>query len=297
MNDAELLADIAQNFPSLVVESWRPLGEGWMSRALLVNESYVFRFAKHAEAAADLAKEVALLPSIGARVSLPVPRFELVGTQRSGLGLVGYRQLEGEPLEADVFAKLSSEQQTRVVMQLATFMNELHGMPCELAERAGLTVTDHRSEYTQDWQALRDYAAKLPAAVARYSERRFLEFLAEPSYFDNPPRLIHADLSPEHLLLDRARGKLVGIIDFGDVSLGDPDYEYLYLLEDLGVPFTTRVMIERAEPDIAGLLRKVGYYVTFDHVHSILGGLQHGVSQWVDEGVAALAAEAQSQLP
>ena len=292
MNDAELLAAIEHCFPSVRVESWRLLGEGWMSRALLVNERYVFRFPRHAEAAADLAKEAALLPVIASAVSLPVPRFELHGEQSNGLPFVGYRLLEGEPFEPGTWVSLDGVAQARVVGQLATFMNELHGVPLEIARQAGLCATDHRREYAEDREALRAFAAQLPARVAAYVEHRFESFLSNDAFFANEARLIHADLSPEHLLFDPAAHELTGIIDFGDLSVADPDYEYLYLLEDLGRELTTRVMLARGESDFATLLDKVGHYVTFDHVHSILGGQQHGMQAWIDEGVAALTAEA-----
>lgn len=273
------------------VESWRLLGEGWMSRALLVNERFVFRFPKHAEAAADLAKEVALLPTIAVAVSLPVPRFELHGVQSNGLAFVGYRLLEGEALEADTWTSLDEAEQQRVIAQLAAFMDELHAIPPEAARLAGLTATDHRLEYAKDRQAMRAFAPQLPSRVAAYVDRRFESFLGNAAFFANEARLIHADLSPEHLLFDRTARQLAGVIDFGDLALGDPDYEYLYLLEDLGRELTARVMLARAESDVVALLDKVGHYVTFDHVHSILEGERHGMQAWIDEGVAALTAE------
>ncbi len=50
-----------------------------------------------------------------------------------------------------------------------------------------------------------------------------------------PEGWIHGDFSPDHLRMENR--KLVGVIDFGDVSPGTLDYELRYLPEDLGVQF------------------------------------------------------------
>jgi hypothetical protein len=52
-------------------------------------------------------------------------------------------------------------------------------------------------------------------------------------------------------------------------------------------------MTARGEKSPAELLQKVGYFVTFDHVHSILSGLEQGKPEWLEEGVAALTQEAE----
>ncbi len=47
------------------------------------------------------------------------------------------------------------------------------------------------------------------------------------------PKLVHADLGPDHLLV--RDGRLVGVIDWGDVRVGDPALDYSWLLNG---PFT-----------------------------------------------------------
>ncbi len=52
-----------------------------------------------------------------------------------------------------------------------------------------------------------------------------------------PAGWIHGDLSPDHVLVDPERACLLGIIDFGDASPGQLDYELRYLYEDMGAQF------------------------------------------------------------
>lgn len=294
--DQALVSDVRRCFPELELRCWRPLGEGWMNRALLINETHVFRFAKDADAAQDLAKEDALLPSIAERTSLRVPRFEFVGRQSSGLAFAGYPIIVGELLSPELFETLTSREQLHLAVQLSQFMTALQSIPGELCARAGVTASDHRNKCLEDQRAWRQVYSQLPPGARNYVERRFDEFLNGARFFDYTPRLIHADLSPNHLVWSDSARQLVGVIDFGDLALADPDYEYLYLLEELGPKFTKQVMTLQgvAEPDET--LRKVGYYVTFDHVHVILGGLKRGKAAWVSEGIAALNAEASATL-
>jgi hygromycin-B 7''-O-kinase len=44
-----------------------------------------------------------------------------------------------------------------------------------------------------------------------------------------PPRFVHGDLHAGHVFLDRASGRLVGVIDFTDVYAGDPRYDLVAL--------------------------------------------------------------------
>jgi aminoglycoside 2''-phosphotransferase len=292
VTDEALVSDVRRCFPELELRSWRPLGEGWMNRALLINETHVFRFAKDADAAQDLAKEGALLPLIAARTSLRVPCFEFVGRQSSGLAFAGYPIIAGELLSPERFEALTSREQLHLAEQLSQLMTALQSIPRELCERAQLTAADHRNKCLEDRQALRQVYPQLAPGTRDYMEQRFDEFLNCGRFFDYTPRLIHADLSLDHLVWSNSARELLGVIDFGDLALADPDYEYLYLFEELGPEFTKQVMRLQRVADPDETLTKVGYYVTFDHVHVLLGGLKRGKEAWVGESIAALNAEA-----
>ena len=47
-----------------------------------------------------------------------------------------------------------------------------------------------------------------------------------PEEYSGPAKLIHNDLGTEHILLDQTSGKITGIIDWGDVALGDPAFDF-----------------------------------------------------------------------
>ncbi|MEK9178969.1 MAG: phosphotransferase, partial [Patescibacteria group bacterium] len=41
--------------------------------------------------------------------------------------------------------------------------------------------------------------------------------------------IIHADIAPEHIIINPETHRLSGIIDFGDVEIGDPAYDFAFL--------------------------------------------------------------------
>lgn len=290
MNDAELVSDLQRALPGFAVRSWELLGEGWMSRALLLDGTWVARFAKSEAAGEDLRKEAALLPLVLGRVSLGVPRFEHVGRQSSGLPFVVYRAVPGQPLD-DGLETLAAPVRERVAEQLAGFIDQLQSLSVEELLAAGLEPTDLGAELARDRVAWSSARPQLPRELFDYVDRRFETYLSEPSFRSAELRLIHADLSPDHWLYDAARTELSGIIDFGDAELGDPDYEYLYVLEDAGEAFTRRVLELRGVSDVEQRLRKLRYLVTFDHAQTVLAAERYGKPDWRAESLAALDQE------
>lgn len=55
---------ILKNFERMKIDHIMKLGEGWMSRAYLINHAMVFRFPKDKQGAIDLEKEIKSLPKL-----------------------------------------------------------------------------------------------------------------------------------------------------------------------------------------------------------------------------------------
>lgn len=277
---------INDQFPDLAIQTMEPLGEGFRNYAVLVNGEWVFRFPKSRQGADELEKEIRLLPLLHHQVKAGIPKFEFIGRFSDGRPFAGYRKVSGEVLGEDGFAALSNEAQELLASQLADFMNTLKAFPVELALQAGVPGYNHRADALELWEAAQKQVYPIVAASVRdYLDQRFQSYLNDPSNFACTPALIHADLSPDHFLMDPLQTQLTGIIDFGDAAIGDPDYDYLYLLEDCGEPFTRQVMLHRGVDNRDVLLRKVSWFVTFDQVRYLLEGLASGEEEWIAEGV------------
>lgn len=287
---------IESNFPQLSIEELKMLGEGWMSRVYLVNGEWIFRFPKTQEGALDLEKELRILPELMPRITLSIPEFKFIGQQGNGLAFVGYKILPGELLDEESFASLPDTAKENLAQQIAQFINEISSFPKREARLLNIPESNPYQDYSDVYAEIREELFPLiDGEVRQYITSRFESYLGNPNNFSYEPSLIHADLSPNHFLYHAEQQRLTGIIDFGDLEIGDPDYEYIYLLEDCGRSFTRRVMELRNVDNIKVKLEKVSFFVTADHMDTALEGLRRNDRDWVDQSIDALKTEIQSR--
>lgn len=286
-------AAIAGQFPELCMQTVESLGEGFRNYAVLVNGEWVFRFPKSRQGADELNKEIRLLPLLAGRLHVGIPEFEYVGGQSDGRPFVGYRKVPGEILGEDGVSALSDEGRDTLARRLADFMSALSAFPVETAIQAGVPIRNLKSEVLQLMESAKKEAFPLLHESLRdFISRRFQTYLHNPQYGSYTPALIHGDLSPDHYLMDSRKTELTGVIDFGDAAIGDPDSDYVYLLEDCGETFTRQVMTYREQADPDARIEKVSYFVTFDQVGYLLEGIRSGEKEWISEGLEILEEDA-----
>lgn len=200
----QLIADALGHSPTAIVE----IDEGYDFEVAIVDDEWVFRFPRRSGVERPLEVEIELLPVIAPALPVDVPSFEHVS--RAPL-FVGYRLIRGAPLvdeDAD---------------GVRAFLEALHALdPSELPVDP------------DDWvQAYRDQCAEFERLVfpildqdTRAEARRLFSDVETLVGFE--PALVHADLGPAHLLV--RDGRLAGVIDWGDVRVGDPALDYSWLL-------------------------------------------------------------------
>ena len=187
--------------------------DGYDFQVAIVDDEWVFRFPRRAGVDEALELEIAVLPALAHVLPVNVPSFDYVS--RDPL-FVGYRFIHGQPL-VDEDAE-----------GVRAFLEALHAQ-----DSCGLPLERH------DWvEAYREQCAEFERLVFpvvhgdRRAEARRL-FGEVETLVDFTPSLIHADLGPEHLLV--RDGRLAGVIDWGDMRVGDPALDYAWLLTG---PFT-----------------------------------------------------------
>jgi aminoglycoside phosphotransferase (APT) family kinase protein len=128
------------------------------------------------------------------------------------------------PGQTACVAALTTEQRTEVAAPLGSFLAILHAVPAAEAARLGAGP---------DPLARLDLARCIPRARERLDalvRRRLVDDAAPltalldaapPAYSPRADTLVHADLYARHLLID-GDNRLAGVIDWGDVHLGDP---------------------------------------------------------------------------
>lgn len=215
----ELAAQVRSAFPDLSFSTARVEERGGDHRVLLLDATYAFRFPR--AATHDLSVEIAVLAALRGRCGIAVPDYLFVDPAGR---FAGYRFIAGDELTPRRFALLPADVRDHVLDQAGRFLAVLHGMVPEDVLPAGLwpTIGTH---------AGRNARERTPPRIARAFPE--LALLIDLSCGDHPGDVtargvvVHGDLVDDHMLLAPGGGALAGIIDFGDVALGDPARDFL----------------------------------------------------------------------
>ncbi len=229
--DAALAARaIAAQFPELGGTAVEPFGVGWDNAAFLVDGRIVFRFPRRRVCANLIEREIALLPLVAPHVPLaiPAPRYAGAATAAYRWPFAGYDLIAGT---SACSVELSDAARAGLAEPLAGFLRALHGIDTAPLVARGLPPDeidrlDHRKRLPLAAERLAALTSSTgwPAFEIATEPERFLDWLAAHppvSLADDARTLVHGDLYARHVLLD-ANARPSGVIDWGDVHLGDP---------------------------------------------------------------------------
>lgn len=277
-------------FPALHVETCKLHAGGWDSVALEVNDALIFRFPRpnRPDVEEQLEKERALLPELAKALPLPIPQFAYIGDgpQGSGRRFVGYRKINGVELRD---GDLAAAQSGPVAQQLGAFLSCLHRFPVERAIQLGLeavSADDWRRNYQARYERVCAGVLPLLGEPARARAAALWEgFLTNEAHFAFRPVLIHRDLNGDHILYDAARGRIAGIIDWGDMSIGDPAMDFADLFESYRRGFVEMVFDSYEPARDATFWQRVSFYTTVMPFYEVLFGLREGDEAHIKRGV------------
>src|SRR5919198_5823523 len=194
------------------------LGSGFESRVIETPSGIVFKVARGPEARERLELECSLLREAATRlpVRVPVPQWQAFDLASAPHGIVGYKKLEGAPLDA---APLTGGRARTLGVQIGGFLAALHAVkPTEL-EAALPTFDPHRLLEPSLVAATRDALAPHATedellALDNWFARARERFSCDSDRFV----LTHGDLWYENLLA--APGpRLTGVLDWSNAAL------------------------------------------------------------------------------
>ena len=283
-------AILAACLPTLAVEDARYLAEGWDSAVFLVNGDLLFRFPKRREVAVTLERELQLLPELGPALPAPIPSFLYRVQDCDGYPwtFAGYHRIEGRPADE---VDLSQQQKVALAAQVGRFLRALHSFPVDRATMLGVeraTVAGGHDQWRW-WvgEVERQVAPLLsPAEAARL--RAWFETAEARGARDFTPALIHNDLGAEHLIVDPDSGALAGVIDWGDVGIGDPAIDFSGLLGGFGAEAARAALAAYGRPDDDALLWRAQLYVDMSPLHEVNYGRVTANDAHIERGLARL---------
>jgi aminoglycoside phosphotransferase (APT) family kinase protein len=193
------------------------IDDGWDFRVFHVG-AWVLRVARHAAAVASMRRETRVLTVIRKFLDVPVPQpVECLP------GVTVGPWLEGRPLRA---ADL-----THVGGDLARNVHTLHSLGLRAVVPEPRNVVGERRSGA---------AAILDDALRAGLRSREVEILAsglrQDAMWQFTPVVVHADLTPGHILVSRDGSQLAGLIDWSDLRYDDPAIDIAGVGSELGEP-------------------------------------------------------------
>lgn len=250
-------------------EGLTPIGEGDFCLAFRRGADVV-RVAKHRQAADALRMEACAMERIAARLPLAVPRPAFFEPEPDCAFSI-HTEVTGEVLTRGIWESLPSDAQDAAAADLARFLDALHALRIPDAETCGVPRIDD-AEYAG---RLRATSASLQSILSADTLRRLDAALARGSQpsaeADRHASLLHRDVAPGHVLFDPATGRLTGVIDFGDLALGDPARDFIFVYEDFGPAMLDAVLRHYAGEDAATLRPRIHRWFLLETVEWALG--------------------------
>lgn len=286
---AEAVALLQAALPELAVGSCRYLAQGWDSVAYELDDALIFRFPKRAAVAARQAFEVCVVRALGPALPVPVPDFAYVvpGAPAGTIAFAGYHKLSGVPLDAAPNLLTTA---APLLPSLAGFLTALHRWP--LADCPCELPAADWGAWVGGWQAFaRDLgtdAATLLDASERAALGRLWNALLAELARPRATSLVHRDLALEHILVTPDGQQVTSVIDWGDVTVGDPaiDFAAFARPELRGIlPF---LLASYRGPRDDGFARRAAWYGRLAPLHELRFGLEVDAADHVEAGLRDL---------
>jgi len=219
-------AIVVRRFPSYGGRSPREVGRGWDNLCLAYPDGTAFRMPTRAVAAGIVLNEIAALPTLAARLPLPVPDIKLVGEPGDDFPypFFGFALLPGVTADRLTWPE---EALMQAAEGLGTFLRALHGTPFQEAPLSALpgdliARADPLRLLERIEHRAAEVAGKHPERSVWATELEFrAKALLQGLVLDGSRAVVHGDLYPRHVLADDAR-RVTGVIDWGDVHIGHP---------------------------------------------------------------------------
>ncbi|WP_085370540.1 aminoglycoside phosphotransferase family protein [Leifsonia sp. NCR5] len=214
-SDAELVARLVDTQHPDLAGPLTLVSDGWDNLIYRLGSEYAVRIPRREVAAHLIEHEQQVLPAFAARVDVPIPAPVRVGTPSE---LFPFAWSIVRWVDGVDGADVTAEERASIALPLAAFVAALHepatgDIPANPVRGVPLATRD----------------AAVQERLRHLSERREVAGLAEAwrdaldaPVWDGPPIWLHGDLHPGNLLLTPDRSGLAAVVDFGDVTAGDP---------------------------------------------------------------------------
>lgn len=263
--------------PELAIESISLNQAGLLNDVVIVNGELVFRFVKRDFGFKDPQEEANILRLLRRYITLPIP----APFYESHDGLA-YRMIPGETLRRDMLMRLAEDDQQAIADQLAQFFKELHDVPVNEVSDFEIPMADALMKYegwVNAYQRIQEKVFPLLIPhIREWATEHFESHLADKSNFEYELKMVDTDIPPYHILFDKQKKRINGVIDFGCAGLGDPAIDFGVIIYNYGESFMSRFY--RVYPEAETYVKRARFYAGAHEVRWLLTGIERNNVWW-----------------
>jgi aminoglycoside 2''-phosphotransferase len=268
---------IRQLAPEVPVSSISINREGLLNDVVVVNGELIFRFPKHEYGFKHLKDEARILRLLQNHITLDVP-----SPLYESDDCLAYRMIPGGTLRRDMLMRLPECDRQAVADQLAQFLKELHGLQIDQIADFEMPMADALMKYegwVNAYERIREKVFPLLMPHVRdWVTEHFESHLADRSNFEYELKMVDTDVPPYHIMFDRQRNRVNGVIDFGCAGLGDPAIDFGVIIYNYGESFMDRFY--GVYPEAEAYLRRARFSAGAHEVRWLLTGIERDDLWW-----------------
>ena len=279
------IEELIKNKFDLEVKSATLIGEGYDSKAYLINDEYIFKIKISANEKKGYKKEKAVLDFLNKnlKTDIKIPKIDYAYITDE-LSIMGYKKIDGKFLNPQIYNEMNEQEKQILKLDIAKFLKDMHNLDC--SEIKNYTINNKQNCLEEFALLKKTIYQDLTEKEKNYIEN-FFERLKNTTIFDDKKCLCHNDFSCNHLLLDENK-RLVGIIDFGDSGIIDEYCDFIYLLEDsneqIGKDFGEDILKLYGDIDIRKAEEYQYIVEEYYPIETIVYGIKNNRKDFVEKG-------------
>lgn len=270
---------------NISIDILKQIGEGYDSKAYLVNDEYIFKIKFSANKKKGYEKEKAIYDflnnQLNTNIKIPNIEYSFISDE---ISILGYKEIKGKFLSPELYLTLSQEEKSQLKKDIANFLQSMHDL--DFSDISSYTI-DNKENVLEEYQLLRNTIYDSLTDIEKQYIESFMQRLNTTDIFDGKKCLCHNDFSCNHLLLDDDN-RLCGIIDFGDSGIIDEYCDFTYLLEDseeeLGHEFGEDVLRLYGNINIQKAKEYQDVVEQYYPIETIVYGIKNNKQDFIDKG-------------
>ncbi|MCY3680307.1 MAG: aminoglycoside phosphotransferase family protein [Gemmatimonadetes bacterium] len=277
----QMYESVIRNALTEPVKSIIQLDEGWTNVVLEVNAKWIFRFVRDLSNT-QLAVEQVFLPLFQKDSPLQIPEI-----QYSGNNYIAYKKIEGAKFSETIFQNLGQRERKTTAEALGNFLSCLHAVVFEHQhiKAAPFGGNDFWGEL---WPTV---SPRLQSHTRKKAEDYFQQAIPKVTSATYQNVIAHSDFGTNNVLIDAAHSKIVGVIDFGDISISDPAADFATFYRRFGKQFAEDMVEHYQLPLGEDFWTRVDYESKRKLFFVVFFALNYGFEQYVPGVVRAIESQ------